>query len=413
MSATTGACACEHENAVEWIRVGFGDCVYTSTDFTGFSFGMLSIACWLVAQLPQFVQNFRSGSAEGLSPWFLAEWLLGDTFNLLGCLMTGDQLPSEVYTAAYFMCVDVVMIFQFVYYALRSREALEIITSDLRDPGDRAFSRDRGLERGDEIARRLLGDEDDANSDSDSDSDSADDSGEPSRTRTATYLPGGTVGGALRTVAIVGTTTLGIVMGIAVASTRGTGSITGDYGGERLGLSESGRPDVDALQSFSRFAEASSENHASRRDGLEDADGAPDSPVICGSTSNPAWEVTFGRAVGYVSAMFYLCSRISQIVKNHKRKSCEGLSAAMFSTAAAANVLYGSAIVLRANTAQSLVQSVPWLLGSLGTVALDSTILAQSVVYGDESARDEPGDVESEDEGRNSSSEDRLAEEFL
>ena len=95
---------------MEWIRVGFGDCVYDRADAVGFAFGMLSIACWLVAQLPQFVRNFRSGSVEGLSPWFLAEWLLGDTFNLLGCLMTGDQLQTETYTAAYFMCVDVLLI---------------------------------------------------------------------------------------------------------------------------------------------------------------------------------------------------------------------------------------------------------------------------------------------------------------
>jgi hypothetical protein len=102
---STGTCACARHDAVEWIRVGFGDCVSGGTDFAGFVFGMMSICCWLVAQVPQFVQNFRSGSAEGLSPWFLAEWLLGDTFNLLGCLMTGDQLASETYTAGYFMCV--------------------------------------------------------------------------------------------------------------------------------------------------------------------------------------------------------------------------------------------------------------------------------------------------------------------
>ena len=38
----------------------------------------------------------------------MAEWLLGDTFNLVGCLMTGDQLPTEEYTAMYFIIVDVV-----------------------------------------------------------------------------------------------------------------------------------------------------------------------------------------------------------------------------------------------------------------------------------------------------------------
>ena len=108
--------------------------MYTTADAVGFYFGLASIACWLVAQVPQFVQNFRLKSAEGLSPWFLAEWLMGDTFNLLGCLMTGDQLQTEVYTAVYFMCVDMLMIFQFVYYTLLRREALGLITADMRDP---------------------------------------------------------------------------------------------------------------------------------------------------------------------------------------------------------------------------------------------------------------------------------------
>ena len=49
--------------------------------------------------------------------------------------MTGDQLPSETYTACYFMCVDMAMIFQFVYYTLRSREALGLITAVRRGSG--------------------------------------------------------------------------------------------------------------------------------------------------------------------------------------------------------------------------------------------------------------------------------------
>ena len=38
--------------------------------------GMASIGCWLVAQMPQIISNFRNQSAEALSPYFLAEWLL-------------------------------------------------------------------------------------------------------------------------------------------------------------------------------------------------------------------------------------------------------------------------------------------------------------------------------------------------
>ena len=56
-------------------------------------------------------------------------------------------------------------------------------------------------------------------------------------------------------------------------------------------------------------------------------------------------------------------SRMSQIYKNHMRKSCEGLSMAMFATAATANSFYGAAILMRASTWMLLINSVPWLLG--------------------------------------------------
>ena len=84
----------------------FRDCIYTTRDAIGFSFGMASICCWLVAQLPQFVLNIRNKSVEALSSWFLAQWLLGDTCNLVGCLLTDSQLPTQTYTAMYFILAD-------------------------------------------------------------------------------------------------------------------------------------------------------------------------------------------------------------------------------------------------------------------------------------------------------------------
>lgn len=91
-------------------------------------------------QMPQIIRNARTQSAEALSPFFLAEWLIvrdmeerrekgfflyllfalslshnffplspslssfslppqGDTFNLIGCLLTGDQLQTMTYSA--------------------------------------------------------------------------------------------------------------------------------------------------------------------------------------------------------------------------------------------------------------------------------------------------------------------------
>lgn len=127
----------------------------------------------MVAQVPQLVKNYKTKSAEALSAWFLAEWLLvggsggvgeqpagaggrvqgrapgnrsgrcsacstppqqpsqrcaagahtarappralrtqGDTCNLVGALLKGDQLPTVVFTAQYFICMDAVLLLQ-------------------------------------------------------------------------------------------------------------------------------------------------------------------------------------------------------------------------------------------------------------------------------------------------------------
>ncbi len=38
----------------------------------------------------------------------------GDTFNLVGALLKGDQPPTVVLTAQYFICVDAVMMIQYM-----------------------------------------------------------------------------------------------------------------------------------------------------------------------------------------------------------------------------------------------------------------------------------------------------------
>lgn len=51
-----------------------GDC--SARDLAGFLFGISSIACWIVAQVPQFITNIKRQRADALSPWFLAAWLM-------------------------------------------------------------------------------------------------------------------------------------------------------------------------------------------------------------------------------------------------------------------------------------------------------------------------------------------------
>jgi PQ loop repeat len=143
-------------------------------DWTGFSFQLASILAWVVAQLPQFIDNWKNESADALSPWFLAEWFMvrhhylgptacclprkphmicqpgarkagvylsaisqpscnpsrppqqrrsmqGDASNLLGCMLTGVQLPLTSATAVYFVICDIVMMVQYTFYAVKAR----------------------------------------------------------------------------------------------------------------------------------------------------------------------------------------------------------------------------------------------------------------------------------------------------
>jgi hypothetical protein len=99
---------------------------------TSFYLGLSSLLFWFVAQVPQFISNWRLRSAEALSPWFLFQWLAGDTFNFLGCLLTGDQLATQNLSASYFMFADFVVISQYMYYQ-KPHDQEEVLISKYED----------------------------------------------------------------------------------------------------------------------------------------------------------------------------------------------------------------------------------------------------------------------------------------
>lgn len=103
--------------------------------------------------------------------------------------------------------------------------------------------------------------------------------------------------------------------------------------------------------------------------------------TMCGTSNNVSWVKKVGTFLGWGSAVFYLGSRVAQIVRNQQRASAEGLSEAMFLCAFCANLTYGAAILLRAKSWYALVGKVPWLLGSMGTLSLDVTIFCQALYY--------------------------------
>jgi len=102
----------------------------------------------------------------------------------------------------------------------------------------------------------------------------------------------------------------------------------------------------------------------------------------------PSLERVIGRISAWSCATLYLTSRLPQIWKNFVRKSVEGLSMFLFVSAFLGNLFYVVSIFsspsMRASMTQSsafLTESMPYLIGSGGTLMFDVTIITQSFIY--------------------------------
>ncbi|XP_034501261.1 lysosomal amino acid transporter 1 homolog isoform X2 [Ailuropoda melanoleuca] len=95
-----------------------------------------------------------------------------------------------------------------------------------------------------------------------------------------------------------------------------------------------------------------------------------------------------GFVIGSVSSVLYLLSRLPQIRTNFLRKSTQGISYSLFALVMLGNALYGASVLLKhPEVGQSegsyLLHHLPWLVGSLGVLLLDTVISIQFLVYRD------------------------------
>lgn len=112
-------CECFSMEHVEYDLLAareFGECLFTWNERASFYVGMTSLLFWVLCQLPQFVTNYYNQSADALAPLLLAQWLVADTLNLLGALLT-HQLVFQRISAGLFVSMHLIMIGQKVYYS--------------------------------------------------------------------------------------------------------------------------------------------------------------------------------------------------------------------------------------------------------------------------------------------------------
>ena len=79
-------------SGIQWIYRTFGECVDNQTKLAGFVLGFVSLLLWLVPLFPQLMENYRNKRCDGISVFFLIFWIIGDTANLIGAILT-RQLP--------------------------------------------------------------------------------------------------------------------------------------------------------------------------------------------------------------------------------------------------------------------------------------------------------------------------------
>ncbi|KAI0035930.1 PQ loop repeat-domain-containing protein [Vararia minispora EC-137] len=102
----------------------------------------------------------------------------------------------------------------------------------------------------------------------------------------------------------------------------------------------------------------------------------------------PTMERVIGRVFAWTCTTLYLTSRLPQIWKNYVRKSVEGLSIYLFIFAFLGNFFYVLSILTAPNmylpppeASAYISESIPYLLGSGGTLMFDVTIVVQSRIY--------------------------------
>lgn len=89
-----------------------------------------------------------------------------------------------------------------------------------------------------------------------------------------------------------------------------------------------------------------------------------------------------GRFFAWICTFLYLSSRLPQIYQNFCRRSVEGLSMFLFFFAAMGNLTYVLGIFTNPHaTRATLLEAIPYIIGSAGTLIFDATIFLQYRLY--------------------------------
>ncbi|CEI98914.1 Putative Vacuolar membrane protein [Rhizopus microsporus] len=292
---------------IEWIYNIFGQCVYGWQESISVLLGYLSIFCWLNAQMPQVIKNYKLRDAEGLSFSFLTVWLIGDVANFIGCVITG-QLPFQLYLSIYYTIIDTILCGQWLYYVKYTDNRL----------------------------RRWF-----------------DQTDEPKLNIYPTFSQG-----------IARKENLNETSSLLSSTSKQKNYVT-----------------MMVLAGFYYTLNDNKSIFVTQNE---------DSFIL--TRDNTIW---IGRFFAWLCTFLYLSSRIPQIYQNFRRRSVEGLSMALFFFAAMGNLTYVLSIFTNPHkTRATMLEAVPYIIGSAGTLMFDATIFCQYALFSQANKRNQPLEID-------------------
>ncbi|KAI9801207.1 MAG: hypothetical protein M1825_003481 [Sarcosagium campestre] len=354
-------------------------CVPTPLALLSTSLGCLSIASWLFAQLPQIFKNYQLKSTSGLSIYFLVEWLLGDTTNLLGALLT-RQAAWQVVIAAYYVFVDLVLVLQFIWYTrLQSKPPnYEVMGSRQSSfgaaSGTSSYRGERDM-REDSSLVKVPHDE------------------RPSMSKQPTGYDGKAKSYANLPLHLSDGDSLPGKVAIHVPPLQRRRTVSGPYTVRRVQQYPPGIVTPKTILFVSLLCTL-----ASAHPGL-----ASTRSYSASGDASPSASETAGRVLSWLSTILYLGSRLPQLYKNHKRQSTSGLSAKLFIAAFFGNLFYSSSLLTNPfawndyppyggggwagtegnNRKEWIERAVPFWLGAAGVLGLDGAVGVQFLMFGE------------------------------
>ncbi|GMI86423.1 hypothetical protein like AT4G36850 [Hibiscus trionum] len=350
-------CVRENKPCVGWVQRYFKDCLCNLKDDFSFAFGIISLVCWGVAEIPQIITNFKTKSGHGVSLLFLLTWVAGDVFNLVGCLLEPATLPTQFYTALLYTISTVVLVLQTVYYEYISkwgkhrRMKTNNLVEDEKEP----------LKPG------------------------KDESGIPiPKVRGRTHHRRDFYYTSARSLAGSGTPPFRTYMRVAKSGPSAM-ALESDSSSEDesapVSSKKSGtrpRPIPRAAASYGTFLAASVNLPLGSKAWMEVKTGFTNRRLL---HERGMEHSALGQWLGWLMAAIYMGGRIPQIWLNIKRGSVEGLNPLMFIFALIANATYVASIVVRTTEWESIKANMPWLLDAVVCVALDLFIILQYIYY--------------------------------